>query len=213
MSYLNILSNCLWRYGLRLMALMSVIMLAGCTILPESPISQVYLLPASSSPSVGGPELGQSLRIVQPNTSQFLNGSRIAVQPQGSEITIYSGSRWSDPTAVLVRNRLIQEFRTVGRFAFISSDDDNLQVDYELSGDLSSFQTVYTAGQGEVVIRFDARLVRLSDRRAIATRSFVVRQPIDGSSMDHVVAAFGAASDQFAAQMVVWTQQQVVSNR
>lgn len=208
MTNLNLTPARLRRYFLRLLALMVFMPLAACTILPESPVSQVYLLPAQPAPAAGGPTLDKSLRIVQPNTSQFLNGSRIAVQPQGAEITSYSGSRWSDPVPLLLRNRLIQEFRTDGRFRSVSSDDDNLQADFELGGDLSSFQGVYSGDRGEVVIRFDARLVQTSDRRVVASRSFAVRQPINGRSMDNVVAAFGLASDRLAAEMLVWARQQ-----
>lgn len=199
------------RQMLRLLVLVAVVPLAACTILPPSPVQQVFLLPALPTALDGGMESKQTVRIVQPNSNQFLNGTRIAVQPQGSEITSFSGSRWSDPAPLLLRNRLIQEFRTNGHFRSVSSDDDNLQADLELGGDLVSFQGVYNGQQGEVVIRFDARLVRTSDREAIANRSFVVREPIHGTSMDNVVQAFGLASDKLAAQTLAWARQQAAN--
>jgi cholesterol transport system auxiliary component len=199
------------RQTLRLLVLVAVIPLAACTILPESPIQQVYLLPAQPVAVAGGQASERSVRIVQPNTSQFLNGTRIAVQPQGAEITSFSGSRWSDPAPLLLRNRLIQEFRTNGYFRSVSSDDDNLQADLELGGDLSSFQGVYDGDRGEVVIRFDARLVRTSDRRVMASRSFAVSEPIHGTSMDNVVQAFGLASNKLAAQTLAWARQQAAN--
>lgn len=199
------------RQMLRLLVLVAVVPLAACTILPPSPVQQVFLLPALPTALDGGMESKQTVRIVQPNSNQFLNGTRIAVQPQGSEITSFSGSRWSDPAPLLLRNRLIQEFRTNGHFRSVSSDDDNLQADLELGGDLVSFQGVYNGQQGEVVIRFDARLVRTSDREAIANRSFVVREPIHGTSMDNVVQAFGLASDKLVAQMLTWARQQAAN--
>lgn len=199
------------RQTLRLLVLVAVMPLAACTILPPSPVQQVFLLPALPTAVDGGPASKQTVRIVQPNSNQFLNGTRIAVQPQGSEITSFSGSRWSDPAPLLLRNRLIQEFRTNGHFRSVSSDDDNLQADLELGGDLVSFQGVYNGQQGEVVIRFDARLVRTSDREAIANRSFVVREPIHGTSMDNVVQAFGLASDKLAAQTLAWARQQAAN--
>lgn len=199
-------------YILRLLVLMVFMPLAACTILPKSPISQVYLLPeqpAAASP--GGQAFRHSLRIAPPSTSHFLNSSRIAVQPQGAELTSYSDSRWSDPAPILVRNRLIQQFRADGRFHSVSTDEDNLQADIELNGDLLSFQGVYNGDQGEVVIRFDGLLARTSDRRVIANRSFLVRHPINGRSMDKVVEAFGQASDRLAAQVLAWTYQQAAN--
>ncbi|WP_145516079.1 ABC-type transport auxiliary lipoprotein family protein [Yersinia aleksiciae] len=192
-----------------LMLLMLAMLLSACTILPTAPISQVYLLPVPPTTNAPrAPTVDWSLRVSQPATSQFLNSSRIAVQPQGQEIAVYQNSRWSDPAPILVRNRLIQEFRTDGRIRAVSSDDDSLQADVELSGDLSAFQGVYLTDKSEVLIRFDARLVRISDRRIIATRHFEIRQPIKGTEMNEVVQAFGLASVQLSTQVLNWMLQQ-----
>ncbi|MDA5497194.1 ABC-type transport auxiliary lipoprotein family protein [Yersinia aleksiciae] len=192
-----------------LMLSMLAMLLSACTILPTAPISQVYLLPVPPTTNAPrAPTVDWSLRVSQPATSQFLNSSRIAVQPQGQEIAVYQNSRWSDPAPILVRNRLIQEFRTDGRIRAVSSDDDSLQADVELSGDLSAFQGVYLTDKSEVLIRFDARLVRISDRRIIATRHFEIRQPIKGTEMNEVVQAFGLASDQLSTQVLNWMLQQ-----
>ncbi|HHQ5724621.1 TPA: ABC-type transport auxiliary lipoprotein family protein [Klebsiella variicola subsp. variicola] len=196
--------SCLPRKKLRLLIVLVCLPLAACTVLPQRPVSQVWLLPAQPGSPASGQDINRSLRVMQPNTSQFINSSRIAVQPQGAEITVYSGSRWSDSVPVLVRNRLTQELRTDGRFISVSSDEDNLQADFELGGDLSSFQGIYSGKKGEVLVQFDARLVQTSDRRVIASQRFVIRQPIRGSSMNEVVEAFGLASDRLAAEILCW---------
>lgn len=197
------------RQVLRLATLLLLLLLGACTILPASPELQVYLLPAQPAPALSnGQKVDASLRVIQPNTSQFLNSSRIAVQIQGEEIAVYKDSRWSDPAPVLLRNRLIQEFRADGRMQGISSDDDSLQADYELGGDLSAFQGIYRTGDSEVLIRFDAHLVRTADRRIIASRSFEIRQPIRGTPMNDIAQAFGQASDRLASQVLQWTLQQ-----
>lgn len=203
------------RHVLRLGSLFLFAALAACSILPTGPVLQVYLLPSEPAPTFSGSAtVDASLRIVQPNSNQFLNSSRIAVQPQGEEIAVYEGSRWSDPAPILLRNRLIQEFRADSRIRAISSDDDGLQADFELSGDLIAFQGVDRAGETEILIRFDARLVRVADRRIVASQSFEIRQPIDGHSADQppmngIVQAFGLASDTLSAQMLNWTLRQI----
>lgn len=204
MAVFNLRLSCLPRQMIRLLAVLMCLPLAACTVLPKTPVSQVWLLPAQPGTPVSGQTINRSLRVVQPNTSQFINSSRIAVQPQDAEITVYSGSRWSDSVPVLVRNRLTQELRINGRFISVSSDDDNLQADLELGGDLSSFQGVYRGKKGEVLIQFDAHLVQTSDRRVIASQRFVIRQPINGRSMNEVVKAFGLASDRLAAEILHW---------
>jgi cholesterol transport system auxiliary component len=181
--------------------------LAACTIIPNSPLLQVYLLPDQPAAAPSGQKVNWSLRVVQPGTNQFLNSSRIAVQSQGEELAVYKDSRWSDPVPILLRNRLIMEFRRDGRVRAVTNDDDGLPADYELSGDLTAFQGVQYANKNEVLIRFDARLVRASERKIIASRSFEIRQPIGGSSMNDVVQAFGRASDNLSAQVLSWTLQ------
>ncbi|AJI93888.1 hypothetical protein BD65_1257 [Yersinia ruckeri] len=198
------------RHAWQLLLLLPLILLSACTILPSASVSQVYLLPAQTAATAqSGQTVDWSLRVSQPVANQFINSTRIAVQPQGQEIAVYKASRWSDVTPILVRNRLIQEFRADGRVRAVSSDDDSLQADVELSGDLSAFQGVYNSDGSIVRIRFDARLVRVSDRRIIATRQFDIHQLIKGTDMNEVVQAFGAAGDQLAAQVLKWALQQV----
>ena len=194
--------------------LLLFIMFSGCSILSTKPSLQTYLLPTASTLSSEStapykPPVNWSLRVIEPNVSQFLNSTRIAVQPQASEIAVYKGVRWSDPVPVLFRNRIIQEFRTDGRVRAVGSEDDRFQVDYELSGDLTSFQTVYrSVAESAVLIRFDAHLTHMRTKRIIASRTFEVRQPIMGTSINEAVTAFGHANDQLAEQLLNWTVQQ-----
>lgn len=206
------------RHALRLGGLFLFATVVGaCSILPTGPVLQVYLLPSEpASPFSGGANIDSSLRIIEPNSNQFLNSSRIAVQPQGEEIAVYEGSRWSDPAPILLRNRLIQEFRGDSRIRAVSSDDDSLQADFELSGDLIAFQGVAQTDKSEVLIRFDARLVRAADRRIVASQSFEIRQPINGHSeegtaMNDVVQAFGLASDKLSAQVLNWALRRIAN--
>ena len=74
----------------------------------------------------------------------------------------------------------MQAFQADGRVRGLSSDDSNLQADFELGGDLRAFQTEYPNGQASALIRYDARLVRTDDKRVVASRRFEVSQPVDG---------------------------------
>lgn len=73
-------------------------------------------------------------RVVKPKSSETLDSPRIAVIPQGDVISSYKGARWSDPAPVLLRNRLTDAFYRDGRVQSISTDDSNLQADFELGG-------------------------------------------------------------------------------
>ncbi|WLI29618.1 ABC-type transport auxiliary lipoprotein family protein [Pseudomonas rhodesiae] len=178
-------------------------LISACSILPKADPSDVYRLASAHATSQGTP-VSWSLRVTKPQTSEFLDSPRIAVVPNGDLISSYANSRWSDPAPVLLRNRLLDGFQRDGRVTLLSTDDTNLQADYELGGQLQAFQSQYRGNAVEVVIRLDARLVRGSDQRILASRRFEVHQPVSDTQVPGVVAAFGQAGDQLNKQVVDW---------
>lgn len=182
-------------------------LLGACSILPKADPSDTYRLPSAQAAHQGAP-VSWSLRLTKPQTSEFLDSPRIAVVPNGDLISSYANSRWSDPAPVLLRNRLLDGFQRDGRVTLLSTDDTNLQADYELGGQLQAFQSEYRGSAVDVLIRLDARLVRGSDQRIIASRRFEVRQAVTDTQVPAVVAAFGQAGDQLNRQVVEWVVQQ-----
>ena len=182
-------------------------LVSACSILPKPDPSDVYRLAAAPA-TVQGTQVAWSLRVTKPQTSEFLDSPRIAVVPNGDLISSYANSRWSDPSPVLLRNRLLDGFQRDGRVTLLSTDDTNLQADYELGGQLQAFQSEYRGNAVEVVIRLDARLVRGSDQRIIASRRFEVHQAVSDTKVPAVVAGFGVAGDQLSRQVVEWVVQQ-----
>lgn len=191
----------------QMIAPVALVLISACSILPKADPSDVYRLPSAQSVNQGAP-VSWSLRLAKPQTSEFLDSPRIAVVPNGDLISSYANSRWSDPAPVLLRNRLMDGFLRDGRVTLLSTDDTNLQADYELGGQLQAFQSEYRGSAVEVVIRFDARLVRGSDQRIIASRRFEVHQAVTDTKVPAVVAGFGLAGDQLNRQVVEWVVQQ-----
>jgi cholesterol transport system auxiliary component len=187
----------------RMIALAAFALGSACSILPKPDPSDVYRL-ASAQPVSQGAPVSWSLRVTKPQTSEFLDSPRIAVVPNGDLISSYANARWSDPAPVLLRNRLLDGFQRDGRVTLLSTDETNLQADYELGGQLQAFQSEYHGTAVEVVIRLDARLVRGSDQRIIASRRFEVRQPVSDTQVPAVVAGFGQAGDRLNRQVVEW---------
>ena len=187
----------------QMIAPVALALVSACSILPKADPSEVYRL-ASAQTTTQGTPVGWSLRLTKPQTSEFLDSPRIAVVPNGDLISSYANSRWSDPSPVLLRNRLLDGFQRDGRVTLLSTDDTNLQADYELGGQLQAFQSEYRGNAVEVVIRLDARLVRGSDQRIIASRRFEVHQAVSDTKVPAVVAGFGLAGDQLNKQVVEW---------
>lgn len=185
-------------------------LLGSCSILPRSEAPNVYLLPATPVETTTHQAVRyESLRIVTPDAARTLDSTRIAVVPEGNIITSYQGARWSDSAPRLLRDRLLDAFRTDARFAALSSDDAQLQADLELTGDLRAFQSEYVHGVPVVVIRYDAQLVQGRSQKIMATHRFDIRQPVVGKDVPQVVTAFGLATDRLAAQVLSW----VIANK
>lgn len=191
----------------QMIAPVALALVSACSILPKADPSDVYRLSSAQTASQATP-VSWSLRVNKPQTSEFLDSPRIAVVPNGDLISSYANSRWSDPSPVLLRNRFMDGFQRDGRVTLLSTDDTNLQSDYELGGQLQAFQSEYHGSAVEVVIRLDARLVRGSDQRIVASRRFEVRQPVSDTKVPAVVAGFGQAGDQLNKQVVDWVVSQ-----
>ncbi len=194
----------------RLVLALALSLSSACSILPQADPSDVYRLPTHQVQhgTSGVAPLDWSLRLNKPLTSEVLNSPRIAVVPQGDLISSYKGARWSDPAPTLLRNRMLDAFQRDGRVQRLSADDSNLQADYELAGELQSFQSEYGAQGLNVVIRFDARLVQGHTQRILASQRFEVRQPLSDKQIPAVVEGFGQASDRLMEQLVGWTVRQ-----
>ncbi|NWA41275.1 membrane integrity-associated transporter subunit PqiC [Pseudomonas reactans] len=191
----------------QMIAPVALALVSACSILPKADPSDVYRLASAQTTNQAAP-VSWSLRVNKPQTSEFLDSPRIAVVPNGDLISSYANSRWSDPSPVLLRNRFMDGFQRDGRVTLLSTDDTNLQSDYELGGQLQAFQSEYHGSAVEVVIRLDARLVRGRDQRIVASRRFEVRQPVSDTKVPAVVAGFGQAGDQLNKQVVDWVVSQ-----
>lgn len=193
------------RLSLRHLILPVALLLSACSVLPQAEPVRVFLLPeASSAPPATAERRELTLLVRTPQASRMLSSTRIAVMPQGHQISAYQGARWADPAPLLLRDRLIETFQASGRLGAVSSEDANLHADVELVSDLRAFQSVYRDGQPQVLIRLDASLVDSDTRRGIASRRFEVHQPCQDAQLDAVVAAFGQASDELSRQLLAW---------
>ena len=193
----------------------SLSLLSACSILPKPEQVDVYWLPYAQTPMAASHSapVNWSLRLDKPMASNALNSQNSAVVPEGNLISNDTGARWSDPAPVLLRNRLLDAFLQDGRIQGLSTDDSNLQADYELGGELLAFQTHYNGKNPQVLVQYNARLVRTSDQRVIASKRFDVRQPLNNPLVPGVVAGFGQASDVLMPQVVQWVLQQGQAQR
>lgn len=176
---------------------------SACSILPKQSPVQIWQPPESATIHTAT-AANFSLRVDTPSISGMLDQNGIVVMPAPGQINVYKGARWSESPALLVRNRLVDAFMAA-KLHSVTNDDEHFASDYTLSGDLRAFQSEYRSGSPVVVVRYDAQLRRGHSRSILATHSFVVTQNPSGTEVPHIIAAFGAADDALAQQVVTWT--------
>ncbi|UAW98975.1 membrane integrity-associated transporter subunit PqiC [Halopseudomonas nanhaiensis] len=200
--------------GMRSVALCASIgLLAACTVLPETEPVTVYQLPAPRMEPLQQQPDSSSLRINTPHAGIAVSGPRILVNPEGDEISAYKGVRWSDPAPAMLRERLTRAFSRSGVLAQVSTDDHSLHADYHLSSDLRRFQVSYMDGPPRAIIELDTRLIDPTERRMLASRTFLIEEELENTQVPAVVQAFGRATAQLEAELIPWTRERLRSAR
>ena len=191
-----------------LVAVIVATLASACSILPKRESVQIWQPPeGATATTVTRAQAGFSLRVDTPKVTNLLDRTDIVVMPTPGQVNLYQGARWSDAPALLVRRRLVDAFMAANLSA-VTTDDDRFTADYTLSGDLRTFQSEYRSGAPVVVVRYDARLRHGASRHILASHSFVITQAPSGTQVPQIVAAFGAADDALAAQVVAWALMQ-----
>jgi cholesterol transport system auxiliary component len=185
--------------------LLALVVLSGCSVLPEAAELDVYSLPAEEVQShKAGHRLTKTLRVNKPVASPLLDSSHIVVVPETHRISVYKGARWSDRAPALLRDRLIEALRHRDMLAAVVGDDTQASVDLVLAGELRAFQSEYREGRPVVRIRVQASLLHGDGRRILASRGFEVVEPARTDEVRAVVDAFGLAGDQLSSEVASW---------
>lgn len=214
MYFTALMSSSAARLGLGMVSI--VLMLSGCSVLPEREALQFYRLPVheaftqkpETATQVPVSSMPSVLRILTPYANRAVAGSRILVIPETDRVSSYKGARWSDAAPVLLRDRLIEVFRASGQFRSVVTGSGNLGADLELSSELYGFHVVYESGSPVAVVVLDATLADPAESRILASKRFRVHQAVQGKEVPEVVQAFGIAVDSLAEQLLVWSRQQ-----
>ncbi|MDP5293175.1 ABC-type transport auxiliary lipoprotein family protein [Oceanimonas sp. CHS3-5] len=188
--------------GLVLLALL--LGLAGCSVLPPAqPVSIYRLPPATLMSNDDGEQLG-GLRLARPLATGVLNGNRLLVLTGQQSYQAYGDARWAAPLPQLWQDWLLDALWRNERLGGLSREDEGIRAEWELTGTLRAFEVDLSSGRREAVIQYEARLLRTTDRRLLASRRFEQREPLERLNADAVVTALGRAADRLVVEMSDW---------
>lgn len=191
---------------LRAVLLLSLALLAACSIAPQSRdgvANYDFGLPAADKEA--NPRLQHDLVVAAVSAPAWMDNSGIyyrlayqdAARPQP-----YAQSRWVMPPAALLGQRLRTGIARASKAA-VFTPADGVRVDYTLRLELDEFSQVFDAAdKSRAVVRLRASLIR--NRGIVAQQSFGIERAAATPNAEGGVRALIAASDAAANSLIDW---------
>jgi cholesterol transport system auxiliary component len=183
-------------------ALAAVLALSGCLSLGGKVPAQLLNLTPTDTVAAGSGASGTSesaLAVVDIQAPQKLDVTRVPVTTGGSSLAYLKDAQWVEKPARLFGRLLSDTIRARGKRLVVSGSDAEAAAATQLSGTLAAMD--YDAGQGAVVVRYDA--VLQTDSK-IMTRRFESVVPGVAADPVPVAEAMNRAANDVAAQVADW---------
>lgn len=187
---------------------LSAVLLAGCSILPESTPVDIYRLGSPNAGEGATREFGApTVMISLPSASRSVGGDSIMVARGDRSMAVAAGARWAAPARNMVQDYIIETFEVEAPGLAPLRPGDGIAGDYDLSIDLRDFQAEYDAGlEAAPLVRVSAgaRLISASrDLQGATVAASEIRA--GGNRMAEIVAAFDRATGEIASELAAWT--------
>jgi cholesterol transport system auxiliary component len=177
--------------------------LAGCIRFgADPPASLLTLTPARVVPAGASTtgQAGAALAVLEPNTEQRLNVTRVPVQMTDSSLAYLQNAVWVERPTRLFQNLLAETIRAKGNRLVMREGDLGYNAVTQLSGQLLDMG--YDVATGSVVVRFDGVLQTANGQ--VLTRRFESRVPDVPAEAAAVGPALNQAANQVADQVAEW---------
>jgi len=191
---------------LRTALLLSLALLAGCTLGPQArPDMVTYDFGLARADKEAHPRLRQDLVVAEVSAPAWMDNSGIyyrlayqdAARPQA-----YALSRWVMPPAALLGQRLRASIARANQ-AGVFTSADGVHAAYTLRLDLEEFSQVFDAPQkSHALLRLRASL--LNQRSVVAQQNFEFEQAAPTPNAEGGARALIAASDAAGEKLVDW---------
>lgn len=167
---------------------------------------RLFVLSPKSTFDDDTPTVDWQLLIDSPIAAAGINTTRIALRHSALELRYFANAAWTDPAPKMVQRLLIESFENSGRIVSVGRQAVGLRADYILTTDLREFQAEYASENvpPEVRARINAKLVKMPQRRIVASETYEFVIAAEGTSMEAVVLAFDDALGKIMKRLVTW---------
>jgi cholesterol transport system auxiliary component len=197
------------RDALRLLAVsLATAPAAACGILPKinEPLDLYTLTPKTTFQNPP-PKVDWQLVCELPVAAAGIDSARIALQHNAYQLEYFAKAAWTDNATAMVQTLLIESFENTGSIVAVGREAIGLRPDYLLKTDLREFEAIYDGDNPVPVVwvRMIAKLVKMPERRIVATTVAESRSKAAGSKFTDVVDAFDDALGHVLKEVVVFT--------
>jgi len=187
-------------------------MLAGCATLSalgdaSTPLGVYDLRAPEGAPVARGRPLARDVVVELPTTSGVLNTDRILIRPDELQAQYLPDVRWGDDVPVLMQTLMLRALENTGGLQYVGRTPLAGSGDYAIVTELIDFHAELGEGSdgANILIRMTSRMVRESDARVVASRTFSSRAVAASTETPTLIKAFDEASDQLLIQFADWT--------
>jgi|HigsolmetaAR201D_1030396.scaffolds.fasta_scaffold01051_3 cholesterol transport system auxiliary component len=208
------------RAALAVTVVVASLQLAACSTASlldsEIPVPTNYVIaplpPATSAVSTAASHV--DLAIGRPDVAPGLDTQRIAVL-RGRELDYYRRVQWGGTTTELVQSFLVNSLQDQHLFRSVTAEQARVAGPYILDTEVRDFQAEYVSGRSAPRVRVTivGRLVRVADRKLVATIPATAVHDCDDNRMSVVAAAFESAAHEVAQKLAQETAAAIVEDR
>ncbi len=193
----------------RLIAILMLIpLLAGCGgILSAVPERQIYRTSPTPAFAALLPRSAAQLLVAVPTAPAGLDTERIALSRAAVSLEYFAGVQWTDRVPLLVQTALVEGFEKSAAIPAVGPESLGVRADFVLEVAIGDFQAIYDSPDGapRIVIRLNAKLVRIPERRIIAQMSVSREAKAAATALPEIVRAFDSALGGAVEEIVTWT--------
>jgi len=181
-----------------IMAIVALISLlpAGCGgLLSDAPKRQLYRVNPTLTFPAGLPHVAAQLLVATPTAPAGIDSRRIALSRSPVSLDYFADAEWTDRVPFLVQTALLNGFEKSAAIPAVGPDRGGLRADFILDTAIGDFTAIYDlpTGPPRIVVRLDATLVRMPERRIVARHSVRREQRGAADAVPDIVQAFERA--------------------
>lgn len=148
----------------------------------------------------------RSLSVEPPTTGGALETDRILIKPNAVQSLYLPGARWSASAPEMLQTLILRAFEDHNALSYVGRQPIGTSGDFVLLTEITDFQAELGAdGESAMTrVRVTARVVRESDARVLARRTFTATAPSASTETLAIVQSFNDATDQLLPDLTRW---------